>query len=264
MGGPIQKDKTFFFAAYEGLRENIGQTLVSTTVSAPIPGIAPNLSDCFVLVNNPCATSSNGNVVGAAAQILKLFPHPNLLGPNNTPEVTFPSPEPITENWGQGRFDHTFSPSDSFFGRYTFDDSYFQYSLLYQPFTQTQATRAQFVTLAENHVFSSALLNTFRFSFSRTATTTQGPTDFPGYPELGPNPSSPGFATYQISNLTASTAVGAGTGFGPTATLPNYPRQNIWTYGDDLFWEQRKAFAEIRGSAEPLSNRLFGPHEFQG
>ncbi len=27
MGGPVQKDKTFFFAAFEGLRENIGQTI---------------------------------------------------------------------------------------------------------------------------------------------------------------------------------------------------------------------------------------------
>ena len=88
-------------------------------------------------------------------------------------------------------------------------------------------------------MFFSALLNTSRFSFSRTATTTQCPTDFPGYPELFPNQSYPGFGTFQISGLTASTR-GAGSGFGPTATLPNYPRQNIWTWSDDLFYEKGK------------------------
>ena len=68
-------------------------------------------------------------------QILKLFPAPNL--PNN--QFTYPSQEPINENWGQGRLDHTFSPADTFFARYTLDDSYFDYGLAYQPFTQTPA-----------------------------------------------------------------------------------------------------------------------------
>jgi len=238
LGGPIQKDKTFFFAAYEGLRENIGQTIQSTTFQL---SCLPASSGGTATINNdPCATASTpvGTVNPTAWQILQQFPKPNL--PGTTNQFTYPSPEPLSENWGQGRIDHTFSASDTLFGRYTFDDSYFQYGLLYPPFVQTQATRSQFATIAENHVFSSALLNTFRFSFSRTATTTQGPTDFPGFPQLVPNQQLPGFATLQISGLTSSTAVGAGTGFGPTATLPNFPRQNIWTYSDDLFYEKGK------------------------
>jgi hypothetical protein len=67
-GGPVQKNKTFFFAAYEALRENIGQTIVSGTVP----------SNCFVLTNNPCAKTSKGVVTGGAIQILPFFPQPNL------------------------------------------------------------------------------------------------------------------------------------------------------------------------------------------
>jgi len=105
LGGPVQKDKTFFFAAYEGLRENIGQTIVTTTVP----------SGCLAATNNPCTSPVGGTANPAALQILKLFPAPNL--PNNN--FTYPSQEPITENWGQGRIDHTFSAADSFFARYT-------------------------------------------------------------------------------------------------------------------------------------------------
>jgi len=240
LGGPIKKDRTFFFVAYEGLRENIGQTNVTTTVQFPLAGT--NFKDCFTpRTNNPCATGGTVNPV--AYQILQLIPKPNLVGGSASspiPEFTYPIQEPINENWGQGRIDHTFSGADTLFARYTFDDSFFSYGLEFPPFTQTQATRSQFATIAENHVFSPTLLNTARFSFSRTSTTTGGPTVFPGYPQVVPNQQLPGFATFQISNFTASTATGAGAGLGPTATLPNFPRQNIWGYSDDLFWEKGK------------------------
>ncbi len=48
LGGPVQKNKTFFHVAFEALREDIGQTIVTTTVPA----------NCFGLVGNPCASSS--------------------------------------------------------------------------------------------------------------------------------------------------------------------------------------------------------------
>jgi len=244
LGGPVKKDKTFFFGAFEGLRETIGQTIVSTTVSAPIPGIAPNLQNCFVLTNNPCAKSTTnpvnptGAVIGGAQVILPLFPHPNLLGPNNLPEATYPFSEPITENWGQGRLDHTFSAADAFFARYTIDDSYYANGLAYQPFDQTQATRGQFVTFSENHIFSSALLNTARFSFSRTTYHIDSPSTFgPGFPSLFVGQQNPGLGTFQITGVTVSTQGG---GLGPTSTLPVDQLQHIFTWSDDLFYVKGK------------------------
>jgi len=224
LGGPVQKDKTFFFAAYEGLREDIGQTLVTTTVPAT----------CFVATNNPCTSPAGGTVNPASYQILQLFPTPNL--PNN--QYTYPFSEPITENWGEGRIDHTFSQADTAFVRYTFDGSYFVYGLEYQPFYQSQSSRGQFVTFSENHIFSSALLNTARFSFSRTAIGVQSPSNFgPNYPSIVPGQEYPGLGTFSISGVTVSAT---GTGFGPSGSQPSSPNQNIFTWSDDLFWEKGK------------------------
>ena len=223
-GGPVKKNKTFFFAAYEGLRESIGQTIVSTTFP----------STCFVATSNPCATSSAGVVNANAFKILQLLPRPNL--PGN--QVTYPSTEPITENWGQGRIDHTFSESDSVFVRYTLDDSFFQYGLGYQPFTQAEATRGQFVTASENHVFSPNLLNTARFSSSRTAFHLNSSSDFGPYAlNLLPGQTNPGLGTFQITGVTVSTQ---GSGFGPTSSLPSWDTQNIFTWSDDLFYIRGK------------------------
>jgi len=233
LGGPVQKDKTFFFGAFEALRENIGQTIVTSTVPA----------NCFVLVGNPCATSSGGVVKGGALQILPLFPKPNLpvgctVPPALSCNVTYPFSEPVTENWGQGRVDHTFSANDTAFARYTFDDSFFNFGLGYQPFTQSEPTRSQFVTLSENHVFSPALLNTARFSFSRTAAHISSASDFAPFNfNLLPGQENPGIGTFQISGLTVSTQGG---GFGPTSSLPTYATQNIFTWSDDLFYEKGK------------------------
>jgi hypothetical protein len=242
LGGPVQKNKTFFHAAYEGLRESIGQTIVSGTI--PADCLPPTATQ----TNDPCATSSNKTVNNAVWQIVKLFPAPNLpagcttqtiaSGITKACQYTYPSTEPVTENWGQGRLDHTFSSSDSVFGRYTFDDSYFQFGLGYKPFIQSEPTRSQFTTLSENHIFSPTLLNTVRFSYSRTAAHINSPSDMPPFNfNILPGQVVPGMGTFQITGITTSTQGG---GFGPTNTLPTYATQNIFTWSDDLFWEKGK------------------------
>src|SRR6202000_2862518 len=71
-GGPIQKDKTFFFAAYEGLRENVG--LATQTQTFPANCLPTSIRGTATQTNDPCATSSNKQVPNAPWQILKLFP----------------------------------------------------------------------------------------------------------------------------------------------------------------------------------------------
>src|SRR5260370_16801003 len=69
--------------------------------------------------------------------------------------------------------EENFSANDTFFARYTIDNA-FQNNTLgdYTYFRELQAARNQWITLAENHTFSPTVLNTARFSFSRTHSNT--------------------------------------------------------------------------------------------
>src|SRR5213594_2145626 len=64
VGGPIKKDKTFFFGVYEGLRQRLGVTTVSSVMRAA----------CHVTTNNPCI--GGGTVAPAVRPLLDLFPVP--------------------------------------------------------------------------------------------------------------------------------------------------------------------------------------------
>ena len=48
-GGPIKKDKTFVFAAYEGLRQRFGQTIDDT-----VPGAGCHGAAGAVITNTAC------------------------------------------------------------------------------------------------------------------------------------------------------------------------------------------------------------------
>jgi len=87
-------------------------------------------------------------------------------------------------------------------------------------------------------VFSPSLLNTVRFSSSRTAAHISSASDFgPDDINLLPGQVVPGLGTFKISGVTN---VIQGSGFGPTSSLPTYATQNIFTWSDDLFWEKGK------------------------
>ena len=71
------------------------------------------------------------------------------------------------------RVDQNFSDSDTFFARYTIDNALQnQTQGDYSFFRYLAPARNQWITLAENHTFSPTVLNTARFSFSRTRSST--------------------------------------------------------------------------------------------
>ncbi len=169
LGAPIQKDKTFAFANYEGFRESLHQT-----------------SAAFV----PDATS-RAAAVPSVQPLLNLWPTPPVGAPDfNGIAEDFSNPlQRIREDFGTARVDHVISSRDSLSGIYTVDDG--------GDFTATPADpysadilnlREQVLSLEETHVFSPRLLNTARIGFSRAGYF------FAGEPTPGtPAQSVPGF-----------------------------------------------------------------------
>jgi hypothetical protein len=129
VGGPIVKNRTFWFADYEGLREREGVPrvrqvptaaekagLFSTAVVDPFapgrPEFSKNGAGQWVIPQN------RWDPVGAA--IVKLIPDPNV------PGTTIYASTPVTstrQDQFDTRVDHQFATNITFFGRYSFVDT---------------------------------------------------------------------------------------------------------------------------------------------
>src|SRR6059036_1113039 len=218
VGGPIKKDKTFFFGVYEGLRQRFGVTTISNSIGAGCHGAAG-----AVITNTACpqlGSVPSVTISPVTAPLLALYPSPNL--PNN--RFTFPFTQPIQDDYVQGRVDHNFSTADRMFGRYTFSNTTETDPLEYPQFRTIRFSRSSFATLSEDHVFSPALLNTFRTSFSRTHPVNPSPSGI-----LGPQYSFvPGMEIGFIN-------IGGVTTLGPNVAPTNF-RQNLFTWSDDVFY----------------------------
>ncbi len=171
VGGPVQRDKTFLFANYEGFRQNLHQTS-----AAFVPDAA-----------------SRAAAVASVQPLLNLWPAPSPGAPDfsGIAEV-FSSPlQTIREDFGTVRLDHTFSGKDSIAAVFTVDDGRDVTATPLDPFSSdVVALREQVLSLEETHVFSPALLNTARVGYTRAGYF------FTGEPTPGtPAASVPGFLT---------------------------------------------------------------------
>jgi hypothetical protein len=219
LGGPIRKNKTFFFLTYEGLREAMGISTITDTLGAGCHGAAG-----ATITNTACpqlGSTASVTIVPVIAPILALFPLPNLSG--NV--LTFPYSQPNRDDYGQIRVDEAISATDTLFGRYTIDDDAQVFGLPFPQFTGPRLSRHQYGTVSENHVHSSSLLNSFGISYSRTATHRLSPSDI-----IGPEYS---FVSGQdIGDI----SIGGVSSFGPLGATPNIQIQNIYSLKDDVFY----------------------------
>jgi outer membrane receptor protein involved in Fe transport len=149
LGGPIIKNKTFFFADYEGLkiRQGIPITSVVPTAKQRIGDFSENCTAGFNS-SGICANSSqqltvanafgsvpvgavpfnrldlspyNGLLDPIAQKIAAMYPLPNAPGINVTNFASSPV-RPQDASTLDGRFDHLFSAAWNLFGRYSLND----------------------------------------------------------------------------------------------------------------------------------------------
>jgi carboxypeptidase family protein len=209
IGGPIRRNRIFYFATFEGLRQQTGTTILGTVPDALARqdgGLVPKVAD-------------------SVKPYLALYPLPN--GPDlgggvgNYYSVGTPT---LSENYGQGRIDYNVSASDSMFGRYTVDRAQSFTPGLINPASNRFVGQNQFITASESHVFTPTLLNTFRASFSRSHPV-QTPSTLPA-PGLNFMPGQPigGLGVSGISDIS------------PPSTGPTEFNQRIISFSDDVFY----------------------------
>src|SRR3984957_4878057 len=152
-GGPIQKDKTFIFGDYEGLRQSLGLSVVDNV---------PSLD-----ARNGLLTTGNVTVDPAVKPYLAFYPLPNGPVSGDTGIYSFSGSQIVTENYFTTRVDHRFSEKDNLAAGYLYDNSP---SLQNDEFNNKlifTKTRRQLVSLEQNHVFRSSLMNSFRLGYHR-------------------------------------------------------------------------------------------------
>lgn len=159
-GGPIVRDKLFFFGNYEGLRERLAVTGTNNVMTAA------------------AKNGALGPVNPAIKPYLDLIPLPNIITPQDaalallgrgTRETTTSTKS--TEEYIVGKGDYNISESDNISGSYTFDDGQFGGPSPRDGIVISESltdNRNQYVTLGQTHTFSPSMLNAFRFGMNRS------------------------------------------------------------------------------------------------
>lgn len=201
-GGPVARDRTFFFADYQGQRQRIARTVTSTVPTAlqrqgifteAIAGRVPVIYDPSTTAG-AARSPFPGNVIPRSAMdpvalaLLDRYPAPTSAGTANN--YTRTADEVVDQDQGDIRLDHTFAAGDQVFARLThFRDRSEPVAALPDGggtipagsvAVGPQTTRAWAFASSYRHTFSSTLLNELRLgdtrrSVERTAAQLPGP-----------------------------------------------------------------------------------------
>lgn len=156
VGGPVLKDRTFYFGSYEGLREDKSTTRIALVPDddariGKLPGIPPIQVD------------------PRSQPIINLFPRPNgrKFG-DGTAEFIGLTKRISQDDFFVIRVDHSFSNSSSMFIRYLYDNSQQVLPRNFPDFFNLAVNKKQVVTIGERKNFSTNIVNELRFGFSRS------------------------------------------------------------------------------------------------
>jgi hypothetical protein len=268
LGGPIRRDRTFFFVDYEGTRAREGITRITN-----VPSLAERAGD-FSQSNLPTPIDPltgqpfNGGVIpqgrinAIGLAIANLYPQPNRqVAFQNF--VSSPAQRDRNDTFDV-RLDHALSPSSNLTFRYSFGDRD-----LFEPFTGTTFSlvpgygatiprRSQNIMLGETHIFSPAFINDVRFAFNRVALAVvqenagTSVNTRVGLPELSTNPRDFGLS---LINVTGFSPLGH-EGNNPQSSVTNtyqlldtatYARgRHLLKFGLDFRFLQQNAFRDVQ------------------
>jgi carboxypeptidase family protein/TonB-dependent receptor-like protein len=184
LGGPIERNRTFFFGNFEGFHE---RRSITTSISVPDPaarrGLLPSAA-------SPGTLASVG-VNPSVAPFLNLFPLPNgeSLG-GGLAAYRGSEVQPTRDDYALVRIDRTTSRGGLWFGRYVLDDSHSTVPFIstYVPgFAGDRSARNQYLMVASQQAFGAALLSEAKVNLSRTNYLARADNSYPLSISLLPN-----------------------------------------------------------------------------
>jgi len=251
LGGPIRANKLFLFGNYEGFRQNWGLSAVTL--------VPDNLARQGYLPDS----SGQEHYVGvdpAVAPFLDLWPVQN--GPELGGGIAKAFSHPlqhIREDFGTTRFDDNLSNKDLLFGVYTVDDSTANTPSSNPLSLVDMSLREQVGSVQEQHAYSSALLNTARFGYSRASFffTGYSPVDLPGWVTGKP------IGVIVISGSTASNGASQISQAGLNVGSNNTAVRNLFTVDDHVYWSKGRHQVEAGVWLQRIqSNDLLAQYQY--
>ncbi len=271
LGGPVARNRTFFFADFEGTRLNAGQALVTN-----VPTAAERVGDFSHSALYPVDPTTGGLFPGLkipsffispiGLAIAALYPLPN----RNVPGANYVSAPLETDNQYHFdvRVDHKLTRSDDLFARYSFVDDAFFDPFGGSGFSQLPGyglnipSRSQNAALGENHIFTPALINELRLAFNRVSNG-----DFQqgqgisinhqvGLPELSTNPRDWGLSLISVNGFSP---------LGDEYTSPEHGfTTNTYQVGDIATWNRGRHLVKFGTDIRLLQQNAYRDVQSRG
>jgi outer membrane receptor protein involved in Fe transport len=274
LGGPIVKDKAFFFVAYQGQRQVQASPLIDSPVYTPqelqgnfstADNGGPDPGVVAFLKANPWFATPNGNAANAIIDPTKIDPiAQNYIKAGlipTAPDGLLSTTETSEDNRNEltGKIDYNLNSKDKFYATLGYNRAGDPYTGTLNPapaasvpgFPSKNKKDYYFLNLAYTRIFTPTLLNEFHFVAHRTNFLSDEPVNkLPTGPQLGIDVT-PDLAT-------GPTNIYFDTGFliGPSENGPTKYVENTFSWTEALSWTRGKHSWKFGAGFSPYQQNL--------
>ncbi|MFZ0770851.1 MAG: carboxypeptidase regulatory-like domain-containing protein [Candidatus Sulfotelmatobacter sp.] len=272
LGGPIVKDRTFFYADYEGQQEPVGVVTLANVPTGTGPGGALQPSD---------STDPSGVIEALIAR--HPWPAPNLTQ-GAIPDFSLGTASVVSPSYNRltsfiAKIDHSFNATNNLTGRYFFGDSVQSFPLALTAtggqlpgFNTFTPTRVQLVSISYVRTIGSNKVNELRYGWNRFA---EG--FFPA--DANFSPSSIGLCAATSTTLCNGTApfdsgmpiiavgdsnIGSAAQLGSTSSLPRHRVDSNNQILDGFSWKVNKHDVKFGADYHRTSIQQYFDKYFRG